>query len=57
MAEKIDRGESFEKSAYLQLLESIKRNMDPASNTVLLVDDDKGIRRKFAREVKNVYIS
>ena len=52
MAEKRDNSESYEKGAYLQLLESIKRNMDPASNTVLLVDDDKGIRMKVAREVK-----
>lgn len=52
MVEKRDDGKSYEKSAYLELLESIKRNMDPASNTVLLVDDDKGIRMKVAREVK-----
>ncbi len=52
MAEKRDDNESYEKSAYLQLLESIKRNMDPASNTVLLVDDDKGIRMKVTRDVK-----
>jgi CheY-like chemotaxis protein len=37
---------------YTQLLETIKRNMDPGSNTVLLVDDEKGIRMKVAREVK-----
>jgi CheY-like chemotaxis protein len=43
---------SSEKDSYLQLLESIKRHMDPASNTVLLVDDEKGIRMKVAREVK-----
>jgi CheY-like chemotaxis protein len=52
MAEKRDDNESSEKGAYLQLLESIKCNMDPTSNTVLLVDDDKGIRMKVAREVK-----
>lgn len=52
MAEKRDDSECYEKDAYLQLLDSIKRNMDPASNTVLLVDDDKGIRMKVAREVK-----
>jgi CheY-like chemotaxis protein len=37
---------------YLQLLESIKRHMTSASNTVLIVDDEKGIRRKVAREVE-----
>ena len=43
---------SSEEDSYLQLLESIRRHMDPASNTVLLVDDEKGIRMKVAREVK-----
>lgn len=38
---------------YLQLLESVKRHMNPASNTVLLVDDEKGIRMKVARDVKS----
>jgi len=52
MAEKRNDSESYEKGAYLQLLESSKHNMDPASNTVLLVDDDKGIRVKVAREAK-----
>ncbi len=37
---------------YFQLLESIRRRMDSASNTVLLVDDEKGMRVKVAREVK-----
>ena len=43
---------SSEEDDYLQLLESIKRHMDPARNTVLLVDDEKGIRMKVAREIK-----
>jgi CheY-like chemotaxis protein len=43
---------SSEVDNYLQLLESIKRHMDPTSNTILLVDDEKGIRMKVAREVK-----
>ena len=43
---------SSEEDNYLQLLESIKRHMDPASNTILLVDDEKGIRMMVAREVK-----
>lgn len=37
---------------YEQLLESIKRNMDPNSNTILLIDDERGIRMKVARDVK-----
>jgi len=52
MTEKRDDIESCEKDDYLQLLESVKRHMDPASDTVLLVDDEKGIRMKVAREVK-----
>lgn len=52
MTEKqIDISSSDEEN-YLKLLESIKRHMDPTSNTVLLVDDEKGIRMKVAREVK-----
>ena len=43
---------SSEGDDYLQLLESIKRHMDPTRNTVLLVDDEKGIRKKVAREVE-----
>lgn len=49
--EKVDVAFS-EGDEYLQLLESIRRHMDPASNTVLLVDDEKGIRMKVAREVR-----
>ncbi|MFZ3156481.1 MAG: response regulator [Smithella sp.] len=43
---------SSEKDDYSKLLESIKRNMDPKKNTVLIVDDEKGIRMKIARDVK-----
>ncbi len=39
--------------SYKELLESIKRNTDPTSNTVLLVDDERGIRMKVARDVKS----
>ena len=39
--------------SYKELLETIKRNMDPHSNTVLLVDDEKAIRRKVARDVQS----
>ena len=36
---------------YKELVESIRRNLDPSSNTVLIVDDEKGIRLKVARDV------
>jgi CheY-like chemotaxis protein len=52
MAEKRDDIECSEDDNYLKLLESIKRHMDPSSNTVMLVDDEKGIRMKVARDVK-----
>lgn len=39
--------------SYSAFLETIKRNMDPRSNTVLLVDDERGIRKKVARDVRN----
>lgn len=37
---------------YKELIASIRRNIDPRSNTVLLVDDERGIRAKVARDVK-----
>jgi len=37
---------------YSELLASIKRNIDPSSNTVLLVDDERSIRAKVARDVR-----
>lgn len=49
-ADGVPGGTSHE--AYKQFLEAIKRNMDPGSNTVLLVDDERGIRMKVARDVK-----
>jgi len=39
--------------SYKDVLESIKRNSDPNSNTVLLVDDERGIRMKVARDVRS----
>ena len=45
--------ESMAAESYKELLESIKRNTDPTSNTVLLVDDERGIRMKVARDVKS----
>ena len=44
-------GEAMQDS-YKALVESIRRNMDPNSNTVLVVDDERGIRMKVARDVK-----
>lgn len=43
-----------EENMYSEFLESVKRNLDPTSNTVLIVDDEKGIRMKVARTVKGV---
>lgn len=45
-------GIDAEANSYSELLASIKRNMDPSSNTVLIVDDERGIRMKVARDVK-----
>jgi CheY-like chemotaxis protein len=36
---------------YGELLASIRHNFDPRSNTVLLVDDARAIRKKVARDV------
>jgi len=36
---------------YHNLLDSINRRMDPDSNTVLLVDDERAIRRRVARDI------
>lgn len=38
--------------SYSSLLESIRNNMNPDNNTILIVDDEKGIRRMVARSVK-----
>jgi len=39
-------------TTYSQLLKYINDNMNPDNNAVLLVDDEKGIRKKVARDVK-----
>ena len=39
--------------SYSNLLESIKKNMDPNNNTALLIDDERGIRKMVARSLKN----
>jgi len=40
------------KAEYNKLIDNIKRRMNPASNTVLLVDDERSIRRRVARDLK-----
>jgi CheY-like chemotaxis protein len=40
------------KSAYYDLLESIQRRHDPKSNTVLIVDDERGIRKFVIRNIQ-----
>ena len=52
MKEKLVYIASSEKDDYMQIIKSIKRNMNPARNTIMIVDDEKGIRMKIAREVK-----
>lgn len=45
--------DSMSGQSYKELLEAIKRNTNPSSNTVLLVDDERGIRMKVARDVRS----
>jgi CheY-like chemotaxis protein len=52
MAKKKTDTKSFEKNDYLKFLRLIKKNLDPEKNTVLIVDDEKGIRKKIARDVR-----
>ena len=51
MQERIEVDESGED--YSDLLESIRQNMDPDNNTALLIDDERGIRKMVARNLKN----
>jgi CheY-like chemotaxis protein len=44
--------EEVTREKYGELLKAIRRNMDPHSNTVLLVDDERAIRMKVARDVR-----
>ena len=37
---------------YADFVESIRRNLDPTSNTALIVDDERGIRMMVARDIK-----
>ncbi len=47
----LDAGALDDGMSYSEFLGIIKRNMDPNSNTVLLVDDERAIRAKVARDV------
>ena len=51
MSDKIQSDEVALSDSYKQLMDHIKRNTDPYSNTVLLVDDERGIRKKVARDI------
>lgn len=48
----VNVGETTARVSYQEFLETIKRNTDPNSNTVLIVDDEKAIRMRVARDVK-----
>jgi len=41
-------------AAYHDLLESIERRMDPSSNTVLVVDDSRMVRKMVARGIQEM---
>ncbi len=38
---------------YSTVLDSIKKNLDPNSNTALIIDDERGIRKMVARSLKS----
>lgn len=40
-------------SEYHKLLKSIERDNDPGRNTVLIIDDERAIRRKVARDIQS----
>ncbi len=50
--ENTDEESKENRAAYHELLDSIERSMDPNSNTVLVVDDERGIRKLVARSIK-----
>lgn len=47
-----DTSSQQDATAYTQMLDSIKRRMDPGSNTVIIVDDERAIRRRVARDIQ-----
>ncbi|MFO7870701.1 MAG: response regulator [Kiritimatiellia bacterium] len=44
--------EGVGKEDYSNFVEELRRNMDPSSRTILIVDDEKGIRKKVARDMR-----
>ena len=50
--ESTDAESQATKAAYHDLLDNIKQRMDPSSNTILIVDDERAIRRRVARDIK-----
>ena len=50
--ERFDIG-GVEGTNYSDFLEVIKKKMDPESNYVILIDDEVGIRKKVARDIKS----
>ena len=47
-----DQESQENKAAYHDLLDNIKQRMDPTSSTILIVDDERAIRRRVARDIK-----
>jgi len=47
----LDADSQANKAAYHDLLASIQKRIDPKSNTVLVVDDERAIRRRVARDL------
>ncbi len=58
--ERLDIGAVAGSDSYSGLIKEIERNFNPNNNTVLLVDDERGIRKRVARDVqafdKNIVI-
>ena len=50
--ESTDAESQHNQSEYVKMIESIERRMDPRSNTVLIVDDERSIRKLVARNIK-----
>jgi CheY-like chemotaxis protein len=48
----VNVGAETANTSYQEFLETVRRNTDPNSNTVLIIDDEKAIRMRVARDVK-----
>ncbi|MCK5805025.1 MAG: response regulator [Lentisphaeria bacterium] len=48
----VDPESQKNQNEYQAMISSIEKRMDPDSNTVLIVDDDKGIRKFVARSIR-----